>query len=81
MNPALLAIISLRSLGLLFTLQGQGKTGDALNLLATGIESGLDVDAHMQRVADALKSGQPKDWDAAHASIEADSALLQGPGG
>lgn len=73
-----ITLVALRSLALLFNLQGKTRESNTISLLAIGLESGLDVDAHMQSVADALKSGDPLDWDGAHARIEADSVRLQG---
>lgn len=81
MNPKLLAIVALRSVATLFTLQGQPKTAQALSLLAAGIESGADVDEHMQAVADKLKEteGAISDemWDDVTSRILADSDRLQ----
>lgn len=77
MTPTL-AIIALRSLGMLFGLQGQTKAATSLSLLADGLESGANVDAHMSAVAAALKSGEPIDWENAYTRISADSARLQG---
>lgn len=75
---ASLAIVALRSLATLFALQGQGKHGESLNLLADGLESGANVDGHMADVAAALKSGNEIDWDEVTGRIKADSARLQG---
>jgi hypothetical protein len=75
---ASIAIVALRALATLFGLQGQVKYGQSLSLLADGLESGANVDAHMAAVAAALKSGAPTDWDDVHARITADSARLQG---
>jgi len=81
MDPRLLAIVALRGLSLLLGLQGQPKIAGALNLLAAGVESGADVDEHMQAVADKLKESggvvTDEEWDDVHARIEADSARLQ----
>lgn len=76
MTPTL-AILALRSLGMLFGLQGQPKAASSLGLLADGIESGANVDAHMASVAAAIKSGSPLDWDDVHDRIVADSNRLQ----
>jgi hypothetical protein len=77
MNPKTLAIVSLRALAQLFRLQGAGKRGDSLDLLADGIKSGADIDAHMQGVADALESGETADWDDLHARINAEADRLR----
>jgi ribulose kinase len=74
----LATILTLRSLGVLFGLQGQPKAAQSLGLLADGLESGANVDAHMAAVATALKSGSSLDWADVHARITADSARLQG---
>jgi hypothetical protein len=77
MDPKLIAIVSLRSLSLLFGLQGQATASRSLNLLASGLESSVNVDSHLAGIAAALKSGQSVDWDDVTARIEADSARLQ----
>lgn len=79
MNPKTLALIALRGLGTLFSLQGNASAATALNKIAAAIESGQNVDKHMQLVADALKAGTPKDWDGLLARINADSDRLQKP--
>lgn len=77
MDSRLLAIISLRALAQLFTLQGQTKQADALALVAAGVESGADVDAHMRDVAAALEAGEAADWDDIHARITAEADRLR----
>lgn len=81
MNPKTLAIVTLRALATLFTLQGGTRQAQSLKLLASGIESGADVDAHMERVAQALEASggsvSSDAWDDVHARIMADSESLQ----
>lgn len=79
MDPKLIALVTLRGLSTLFGLQGNDKVSRSLNLLASGLESGINVDAHMAAVATAMKSGAPLDWDDVTQRIEADSARLQAP--
>ena len=82
MDPRLLAIITVRSLAKLFELQGMTRQQESLELVAAGIESGIDVDDHMRRVAGALvaSDGNVSDemWDDVHARIEADRERLHG---
>jgi hypothetical protein len=81
MDPKALAIVTLRSLATLFAGTGRTKGAASLNLLADGVEAGVDVDDHMREVGDALKAsgGDVTDdqWDDVHARITADSARLQ----
>jgi len=59
----LYGVITLRGLAMLFGLQGQDSAASALNKLATGIEAGMNVDAHMKTVAEAFKAGTEASWD------------------
>lgn len=81
MDPRVLAIITVRGLATLFELQGHRKQAASLNLLAVGIESGVDVDEHMRGVAAALAENDGNVsaamWDDVHARITADSERLQ----
>lgn len=81
MDPRLLTIISVRSLAMLFGLQGYAKQAEALRLLAAGLESGVDVDEHMRGVAEALAANDGnvslEMWDDVHARIVADSDRLR----
>jgi hypothetical protein len=77
MNPKTLAVMAARALAQLFTLQGDSKAAESLTFVANGIESGLDVDEHMQSVADALNAGSPVSWDDVTARIEAEAAELR----
>lgn len=78
MDTMTLALIALRGLAAVFTAVGQTPKAKLLSTLADGAEAGLNVDAHMQAVATALKSGAEKDWDDVSNRINTDSALLQG---
>lgn len=76
------ALIALRGLAQLFgsvTTQNGSQKIQVLNAVADGIESGANVDEEMALVAVALKSGEPKDWIAAVASINENSRLLNLP--
>jgi len=79
MNAQTIALISIRGLASLFGLQGNAPAALALNKLATLMESGQHVDAHLQAVADAMKAGTPNAWADVNARIEADSDRLQRP--
>lgn len=79
MNPQLLAVVTLRAAALAATLAGRGATGSALYSLATLIESGVAVDAHMAEVAAKLKDREltDADWTEVANRIHSDSARLQ----
>lgn len=74
-----LVLIGLRSTALALQLQGQQGPGAALILLADGIESGQNVDDHMELIAQKLKAGNAsaEDWEDVADRIMADSARLQ----
>lgn len=57
MDPILLTVVTLRSLGALFGLQGKPEIAGVMNASAAAIEAGRSVDAQMQEVADLLNSG------------------------
>ena len=78
MDPITLALVTLRGLSLALSLAGRTKNAADVETLASAVEAGRNVDAHMAAVAAALKSGQTKDWDAVHSAIEANSDRLQG---
>jgi hypothetical protein len=73
------ALTALRAASLGLRLQGQVAAANALDLIAAGVESGKNVDAHMAEVAAKLKAGEPIDWVDVVARIEADSADLHSP--
>lgn len=77
MNGLSWGLVSLRALATLFSLQGRTRDSDGLNSLANAAEAGMNVDAHMQKVADQLKAGTPIDWDDITSRIEAASDRLQ----
>jgi len=80
MNSVTLAIIGLRAAALSLAIAGDTKSSDRLYLLADLVESGRATDAHMQLVADKLKSREltEADWDDVMVRIEEDFAKLQG---
>lgn len=78
MNNTTLALLSLRSLALLFSLQGDAKASNALILMANTLESGGNIDRHMRAVADAFKAGKVPDWDDLERRIQADADRLHG---
>jgi hypothetical protein len=83
MNPITYALVALRSLALrslalLFSLQGRQSESNTLLAIASAREAGRNVDTHMAAVADALKHGQSANWADVLARIEADSDRLQG---
>lgn len=62
MDRKLLAVLSLRSLALLFAGQGNAAASNGLNLAASAIEKGINVDAEMKEVNDRMAAGVPPDW-------------------
>ena len=80
---ALTAIISFRGLATLLSMQGQASSSGALNKLADAIESGMEVDAYMEEVAEAMKSGNPAHWDdiVGRINAEADEFLSRDASG
>jgi len=79
----LLSIVSLRALAIVMSLQGQSKAAQALNLLVSRIESGRNVDLHMEQVAIALNGGTEATWDDILSRIESETSkfLSRGPDG
>ncbi len=63
MNMKLFSVVTLRALSLLLSLQGRAREAAGLDKLIDGIEAGIEVDAHMAKVAEALKAGTEADWD------------------
>jgi hypothetical protein len=75
-------LVVLRGLSQLYasvTTQYASAKIQALTAIADGIESGANVDAAMRKVADALKTGELKEWDAVAKSINENSRLLNLP--
>lgn len=77
MDPRLLALVSLRSLAQLLTLQGELQKADSLTFIANAIGSGRDVDQHLQAVADALEAGDAASWGDIHARIQSEAEALR----
>jgi len=72
-----LALITLRASALVLDASGRKREGGYLLRLAELAEGGRNVDEHMKAVAQALKTGAPKDWQGAIDRLEKDSARLQ----
>jgi hypothetical protein len=79
MNPKNIALISLRGLAALFRLRGLVDQASALEKIAAGIQSGINVDEHMALVAEALKTDAPNDWANVTARINAEGDKFQTP--
>lgn len=58
----------------LFTSQGQDDVVDVLKKLKGAKDAGANVDAHLAAVAHALETGEPLDWEALDALIDAEVA-------
>lgn len=64
MDPLTIAILALRSVGTLFTLQGKPEINNTINALLTAYQAGKNVDAYMQKIADNLEAdGDLASWD------------------
>ena len=57
MDPLTLAILGLRAIGTLFTLQGKPEVQTTINSLLAAYEVGKNVDNYMQEIADTLNAG------------------------
>jgi hypothetical protein len=84
MTRALIALVSLRSLATLFTLQGKPHVSNALNSLATAVTAGLmtghNVDAYMQEIADKLRDDAPlDDWATINTRIDSEVQKFLSP--
>lgn len=77
MDPKLLAILSLRSFAVLFAGQGNAAASSSMNLAASAIEKGMNVDAHMQVVADNMAAGVAPDWQGVADRINAAGDRIQ----
>lgn len=77
MDPKLLAVVSFRSLAILFAAQGNEKASTAFNLMATGIQANVNVDGHLRRVAHGMQEGGEFDWGDVTDRIIADGDRLQ----
>lgn len=79
MNPLILALVSLRGVALALSLSGQTRAASNLYTLADAAERGINIDSHMQAVAEKLKvrSATDADWQDVSERIEADSDRLQ----
>ena len=77
MDHRTLAVITLRALAQLYLLQGNVKAHESLSFLASGIESGANIDEHMRGVAELLNSDIAVDWDDVHARVIVESERLR----
>lgn len=78
MNNLTLGILTLRSLGLMFALQGNVRASSSVLLMADTLQAGGNIDAHMQAMADNLSAGTAPDWADIERRIRADSDRLHG---
>lgn len=80
MGSNLFVLVALRATALsLSFIPGRARAAEYLYLLADVVEAGRATDAHMQAVADLLKSRTltDADWDDVEARIQLHSAALQ----
>ena len=81
-SPLSLGLVVLRGLALTLSLTGGNtRTVNLLYGLADAAEAGRNVDAHMAKVAEKLKSraASHDDWNEVAAAIEEDSDKLHAP--
>lgn len=82
MDPKLIALLTLRGLATLFTLQGQSNIATAIDSLINAYQAGKNVDEYMQSIADTLAAGgELADWDDITSRInsEVDEFLAEDP--
>lgn len=73
MDPATVALVALRGLSTLFTLQGKAEVSNTLNQILNLQAAGRNVDAHMKAIADKLEAGDPlDDWADIQAKLDAE---------
>ncbi len=73
MDPLTVAIITLRSVGTLFALQGRPEVSTTINSVLTAYNAGKNVDKHLADIADALEAGDDlATWDDITARIDAE---------
>ncbi len=64
MDPLTIALIALRGVGTVMSLQGKPQVSEAINAAITAYDAGRNVDAYMQEIADALNNdAELADWD------------------
>lgn len=81
MDPITIALIALRAVGTVFSMQGRPEISNTINDAITAYEAGKNVDAYMQEIADALNDGaELATWDDIRARInsEVDDFLDEG---
>lgn len=70
MDPKLVALIALRTVG---TLSGHGAIVESIDKLRAAWEAGKNIDAHLAAIADKLEAGDDLDtWDEIQAKIDAE---------
>jgi hypothetical protein len=64
MDPLTVSLLTLRSVGTLFALQGKPEISQTINAVLRAYQAGKNVDRHMAAIADRLeKGGTLEDWD------------------
>ncbi len=64
MDPITIALISLRAVGALFSMQGKPEISTTINQLLEAYSAGKNIDDHLEEVAAKLEAGalDPADW-------------------
>lgn len=79
MNPKLVTLVVFRQLANLFALQGETARAALLTRLADAGESGLDIDEHLQAVADMkAETGAMASWDDINSRLDEQMARARG---
>jgi hypothetical protein len=73
------SLVALNAAALGLQLLGQAKAADAVRLVASALQSGVAIDAHMAEVAEKLNAGplSDGDWDDLMLRIRSASDALQ----
>ncbi len=83
MDPKLVAILTLRGMSSLFSMQGNSAVATAINVLLNAYEAGRNVDAYMGEIAEKLKTGASlEEWEdiASRINSEVDEFLAREAG-
>lgn len=73
MDALQIALIALRSVGTLFSLQGRPEISDTINKALALYSAGANIDNYLQEIAEKIEGDTPLDsWDDIQARIQAE---------
>ena len=73
MDPLTVSLLTLRSVGTLFALQGKPEISETISAVLKAYQAGKNVDGHMAAIADRLeKGGTLDDWVEIQARINSE---------